>query len=132
MHLKGEFTVRDSIEEVGGRRSNYTTGRYHGPCNNHWPQNSIAVMTGLLKFGVSRIPFRDEVNEEGKPIRLFGRYRSIVLFDEEDTVTDNSNGVSLISSENISRLRKVNDYANTDDEIVSSRFCAYNMLRYQW
>lgn len=123
------MTNRNADRIIERTRSNYTTGRYHGPCNNHWPQNSIAVLTGLLKFGVSRIPFRDEVNEEGKPIRLFGRYRSIVLFDEEDIVTDNSNGVSLISPENISRLRKVNDYTNTDDEIVSSRFCAYNMTK---
>ena len=50
---------------------------YRGPRNNHWPQNSIAVMTGLLRFGVNRLPFRDEVGSDGKGQRLFGRYGSV-------------------------------------------------------
>ena len=123
------MTNRNATTIIDRTRSDYTKNRYHGPCNNHWPQNSIAVMTGLMKFGVGRIPFRDEVDEEGERMRLFGRYQSIVIFDEEDVVSDSSDGISLICPENISTLKKVNDYSNADDEIVSKRYCTYNMTK---
>jgi len=123
------MTNRNAATIIDRTRSEYTTNRYHGPCNNHWPQNSISVLTGVMQFGISRIPFRDEVDEEGRRTRLFGRYQSIVLFDEEDAVTDDSMGIRLICPESISMLKKVNDYANTDDEIVSKRYCTYNMTK---
>lgn len=110
-------------------RSEYLTGRYHGPCNDHWPGNSIAVMAGLLHFGINRIPFRDEVGEKGETLRLFGRYRSIVLFDKEAPVTDNTGGVLPVHSERLTRLKRINDYTDVDPAIVSQRYCTYNSLK---
>ena len=123
------MTSRNAATIVDRTRSEYTTNRYHGPCNNHWPQNSISVMTGVMQFGISRIPFRDEVDEAGEPMRLFGRYQSIVLYDEAEPIADTSKGIRLITPESISTLRKVNDYANTDDGVVSKRYCTYNMKK---
>jgi ferredoxin len=110
-------------------RSQYSTGRYHGPCNDHWPGNSIAVMTGLLRFGVNRIPFRDEVTTDGETQRLFGRYRSIVLFDKNPLVTDNTGGVTLLDSKGLSRLKQVNDYTDATPDVVAQRYCTYNSMR---
>jgi len=108
-------------------RSDYFKGRYHGPCNNHYPQNSIAVMTGLLRFGVSRLPFRDEVGPDGTVRRLFGQYGSIVIFDEEDLVTDGSGGVSLLDEDRLAWLRRVNDYTDVAPEVVAERYCTYDL-----
>ena len=72
------MTDRNTEMVINRTKSDYFSGRYHGPCNDHWPNNSLAVMTGLLRFGVNRIAFRDEVLADGKRQRLFGRYRSIV------------------------------------------------------
>jgi ferredoxin len=110
-------------------RSEYSTGRYHGPCNEHWPHNSVAVLTGLLHFGVNRLPFRDEVTMNGNSRRLFGRYRSIVVFDKENVVDDNSGGISLLNSGSLSRLRMVNDYSNATADIVNQRYCTYNATK---
>lgn len=110
-------------------RAEYTTGRYHGPCNDHWPKSSIAVMTGLMRFGVNRIPFRDEVTKEGKRHRLFGRYGSIIIFDKEKPVQDKEKGIKLFDHEHLDWLIKVNDYTIVDPEIVSQRYCTYNTLK---
>ena len=107
-------------------RSEYFTGRYHGPCNNHWPNNSIAVMTGLLSFGVNRLPFPDEATTNGESRRLFGRYRSIVVFDKERVVDDGSGGVTCLDSQRLARLRMINDYSNATPETVKQRYCTYN------
>jgi len=109
-------------------RAEYLSGRYHGPCNDHWPQNSIAVMTGLLRFGVHRLPFRDEVTAGGERQRLFGRYSSIVVFDEGDPVTDGAGGVALIDAERIAWLRRVNDFTDTDPEVMADRYCNFNTV----
>ena len=114
---------------VDRARSEYFTGRYHGPCNEHWPNNSIAVLTGLLRFGVNRLPFRDEATMNGKSRRLFGRYRSIVVFDNERVVDDNSGSVTLLDSECLSRLAMINDYSNATAEIVDQRYCTYNSTK---
>jgi len=109
-------------------RPEYLTGRYHGPCNDHWPCNSIAVMAGLLRFGVNRIPFRDEVGANGETFRLFGRYRSIVLFDKEPPVADNTGGIVPVDSHRLMRLMRINDYTDVDPSIVSRRYCTYNTV----
>jgi hypothetical protein len=93
------MTNRNTGNIIARTRSEYTKGKYHGPCNNHWPQNSIGVMTGLMLFGVNRLPFRDEVGPDGERQRLFGKYRSIVLFDEEEPAMDGTDGITLLDSE---------------------------------
>lgn len=123
------MTQKSAGAIVNRTRSEYTKGKYHGPCNNHWPQNSIAVMTGLMRFGANRIPFRDEVGPGGDPQRLVGRYGSIVIFDEEDPVADGSDGLTLLDPDQLAWLREVNDYTNTSPEVVAERYCTYNLMQ---
>ncbi|MDP6380112.1 MAG: hypothetical protein QF662_02100, partial [Phycisphaerae bacterium] len=92
---------------IDGTRSDYLKGGYHGPCNCHYPQPSIAVMTGLLRFGVNRLPFRDEIGPDGKVRRLMGQYAGIVIFDESPPVTDGAGGVALLDSARLSWMRRV-------------------------
>ena len=107
-------------------RNAYNTGRYHGPCNNHWPQNSVAVLTGLLRFGINRLPFRDEVWDKDN-VRLFGRYASIVIFDDQAPAAED--GVQLLDKARLDLLKKVNDYSVTDEDTASQRYCTYNMSK---
>ena len=109
-------------------RAEYLKGRYHGPCNEHWPRNSIAVMTGLLRFGANRLPFRDEVTAGNKRQRLFGRYASLVAFDGADPVDDAGAGVSLLDSERLAWMRRIADYTDTDPEVMAERYCTYNKV----
>jgi len=108
-------------------RSDYFKGRYHGPANSQYPQNSIAVMTGLMRFGVSRLPFRDEVGPGGKVRRFFGQYASMVVFDEDDPVGDGAGGVTLLDEDRLVRLRGVNDYTDVAPAVVAERYCTYNL-----
>ena len=110
-------------------RAEYLRGRYHGPCNDHWPQNSIAVMTGLLRFGVNRLPFRDEVSPSGDRQRLFGRYGSIVIFDAEPIIEDGSDGMALLDTARLLRMRDVSDYTCVDPAVVEQRYCTYNTVK---
>ncbi|MFQ6130410.1 MAG: hypothetical protein ACE5R4_00075 [Armatimonadota bacterium] len=122
MTARGAATVADRT------RSEYLRGSYHGPCNNHYPQNSIAAMTGLLRFGVNRLPFRDEVWPDGSVRRLCGQYASIIVFDEDDVVQDGSGGVSVLDADRRAWLRRVNDFTDVAPEAVAQRFCTYNVL----
>lgn len=112
---------------INRTRSEYFTGRYHGPCNNHWPQNSITVMTGLMRFGINRLPFRDEGGADGESRRLYGRYNSIVIFDEEEPVSEGAGGVTLLDTERLAWLRRVSDYTETAPDVVAERYCPYNV-----
>ena len=108
-------------------RSEYFEGKYHGPCNSPYPQNSIAVMAGLLRFGISRLPFRDEVRPDGSVQRLFGQYASIVVFDDEAMVADGAGGVLLLDADCLAWKRRVNDYSDEEPEVAAERFCTYNV-----
>jgi len=110
-------------------KANSETGKYHGPCNSPFPQNSVAVLTGLMQFGLSRIPLRDEVGPDGKVRRMMGHYSSVVVFDEaKPTAGANGGGGGpvLIDDDWLSSRRKLVDYTVTDDETVAQRYCAYN------
>jgi NAD-dependent dihydropyrimidine dehydrogenase PreA subunit len=109
-------------------RSTYYQGRYHGPCNHHFPQNSIAVMTGLMRFGANRLSFRDEAGLDGKVNRIFGSFASIVIFDEIDPVTEGANEINLLNAEKLARMRRINDYADAKPEITAQRYCTYNTI----
>lgn len=102
------------------------TGKYHGPCNNPFPQPSIAVLTGLMQFGVSRLPLRDELNEDGRAVRLMGHYSSVVVFDGTPPVTDGRGGVVGLDPVRLEKLRRLSDFTVIDEKIVAERFCAYN------
>jgi hypothetical protein len=122
------MTSKNAGTVVERTRSEYLKGRYHGPCNNHYPQNSIAAMTGLLQFGVHRLSLRDEVGPDGSVRRLCGQYASIIVFDEDDLVTDGAGGVSLLDAGRLAWLKRVNDYADVAPEVVAERFCTYNAV----
>jgi ferredoxin len=121
------MTAKNAATIIDRTRSQYFKGNYHGPCNNHYPQNSIAVMTGLLEFGVNRLPFRDEVWPDGSVRRLCGQYASIIVFDEDELVADEAGGVSLLNADRLAWLRRVNDYTDVASEVVGERFCTYNL-----
>ena len=119
--------TQTNVDKIADRtRSEYLSGPYHGPCNYHWPQNSIAVLTGLLRFGVSRLPFRDEVWEDGSKQRLFGRYASIVIFDEGEPRTGD---MALIDRQRIDHLLRLTNYTVVSPEVVAQRYCTYNKTR---
>lgn len=121
------MTDRNTDMVIERTRSEYYSGRYHGPCNNHWPNNSVAVMTGLLRFGIHRIPFRDEVTAQGKRQRLFGRYRSIMIFDEDPPIS--ADGITLYDSARRESLQNINDYTVVTDTVLAQRYCPYNTTR---
>lgn len=123
------MTNRNTKVIIDRTRGEYHKGRYHGPCNNHWPNGSLAVMTGLLRFGVNRLPFRDEATENGERHRLFGRYRSIVIFDGEAPATDNAGGITLLGPERMSQLRHMSDYTKATPDVQGQRYCTYNLTR---
>ena len=120
------MTGLNATKIAANTRGKYHSDTFHGPCNDHWPQNSIAVMTGLLRFGVHRLPFRDETDTEGRCSRLFGKYRSIVIFDEQEPIVDGARGVGVLDAERLARLRRLNDYSVCDPEITAQRYCTYN------
>jgi len=121
------MTAKSAGVVIDRTRSQYFKGNYHGPCNNHYPQNGIAVMTGLLRFGINRLPFRDEVWPDGSVRRLCGQYASIIVFDEDDLISDGAGGVSLLDSDRLARARRLNDYTDVAPEVVAERFCTYNV-----
>ena len=122
------MTAKNADNVIALTRSEYLK-RYHGPCNNHYPQCSIAVMTGLLEFGVQRLPFRDEALADGSVRRLFGQYASIIIFDEEPLVTDGTGGISLLDADRLEWLRRLNDYADASAHMAAHRYCTYNTTR---
>ncbi|MFC1734912.1 hypothetical protein ACFL1X_02270 [Candidatus Hydrogenedentota bacterium] len=112
-----------------GTRGAYYTGRFNGPCNGFWPQHSVAALTGVARFGVNRLAFRDEVTEDGERLRLYGRFGSIVLFDEHEPVDDPEKGIKKLDSERLASIRTINDYRNCDEEALSGRYCTYNLRK---
>lgn len=107
-------------------RSDYFSGRYHGPNNSHWPQNSVTALTGLMQFGVNRLSFRDEIWPDGSR-RLYGRYTSMVIFDEQDPVADGGAGVTLLDSDRLVWLRRLSGYTDVPPDMVAGRYCTYNV-----
>lgn len=122
------MTCDNADKVIEGTRSKYQKEDYNGPCNSHYPQASISVMTGLMQFGICRLPFRDELGDDGKVQRLLGQYASVVIFDNNELITNGTDGLGLLDYERLNWLHRVNDYSNTDDEVVAARYCTYNQL----
>jgi len=100
-------------------------GVSHGPCKEgNYPQKSIAVLTGLGQFGVSRIVFRDEILGS-RVERLVGPLSSIVMFDKEDIVKDGSGGIVCPSGKWRAFLFRLSNFTDTDPGINKYRFCTY-------
>lgn len=100
-------------------------GASHGVCKGgNYSQKSVAVLSGLAQFGVSRMVFRDET-EEGVGRRLIGVLRSVVVFDPEDCVTDGSQGIRMIDDEWKAWVAKLSDFTVADSEVNRRRYCTY-------
>lgn len=100
-------------------------GNYHGPCKGgNFPHKSVAVLTGLGQFGVSRAVLRDEVSN-GSTERFIGQIRSIVLFDAEDPVTDGSGGVVHLTDAWREQMMALSDFTNVRPEVNRQRYCTY-------
>ena len=100
-------------------------GVSHGPSKDgNYPQKSLAALLGLGQFGVSRIIFRDEV-ENGTVTRYTGPIRSIVIFDKTEPKKNGEDGVIYPSEEWRQFLFKLYDYTDPDPENNSYRFCSY-------
>lgn len=108
-------------------------GNSHGVCKNgNYPQKSVAVMTGLAQFGVSRSVFRDEIdtssgNGKKSVRRLMGTVSSIIIFDKEPPVTSSeSDGEMLMLDEAWrKKIKDLSDFTNTDSNINRYRFCTF-------
>lgn len=117
----------DGVDKVAAfTRSKSQSDDFHGPCNNPFPQLSVAVLTGLMQFGVNRIPFRDERDSEGRVHRLMGHYASIVFFDDKPLTTDGAGGVEFIDPAYLADASRLADFTDTDPEAVERRYCPYN------
>jgi len=104
-------------------------GKAHGPQKEvHYPQKSIAVLTGLAQFGVSRFVFRDEI-AGGRVRRLLGPIRSLVIFDEAPLVEDGSRGIIYPHRLWREFLSSLSDFTKTGEEINRYRTCAYVPLK---
>jgi hypothetical protein len=100
-------------------------GASHGPSKQvNYPQKSIAILTGLGQFGISRIVFRDELVNR-KVERFIGPLRSIVLFDKEDVTTGGHDDVRYPTQAWRAFLGQLTDYRITDAAINKYRFCTY-------
>lgn len=119
-----------TVEEVSAEAVPQThQGASHGPSKQvNYPQKSIAVLTGLGQFGISRIVFRDELVNQ-KVARFMGPIRSIVLFDREDVTTDGQNDILYPTQAWRAFLGQLTDYQVTDSAINQYRFCTYIPLK---
>ena len=98
-------------------------GVSHGPAKGgNYPQKSMAALLGLGQFGVSRIVFRDEV-ENGALTRYMGPIRSIIIFDKTEPKMNGEDGVIYPSEEWRQFLFKLYDF--TDPVFNEYRFCSY-------
>ncbi|MEE8413147.1 MAG: hypothetical protein V3R96_01215, partial [Dehalococcoidales bacterium] len=100
-------------------------GGSHGPSKGgNYPQKSIAALMGLGQFGISRIIFRDELNN-GKVERYSGPIRSVIIFDTQEPVKDGTGGIIYPSQAWREFLMPLFDFTNIDPEINQYRFCTY-------
>lgn len=103
-------------------------GDSHGPSKGgNYPQKSLAVLMGLGQFGVSRLVFRDEINE-GAVERFVGPIRSIMVLDREEVSTDGSGGIIFPNQDWRDFLFQLYDFNNVDPEINKYRFCGYSPM----
>jgi len=116
----------DNVTKVSEEAVSLThQGDSHGPSKGgNYPQKSLAVLTGLGQFGISRIVFRDEV-VDGVVKRFVGPLRSILVFDEEEPIRDGSGGVIYPTEEWRRFLLRLYDFTDVDPKVNKYRFCSY-------
>lgn len=96
-------------------------GANQGPFkSSNWPQKSIAVLSGLGQFGISRLVIRDEIDREGMARRYIGAIRSLVAFH------DGSGGPGDVNMADPQVRRLMMQVADFRDPGASRwRFCRY-------
>lgn len=100
-------------------------GASHGVCKGvNYPQKSIAVLTGLAQFGISRLVFRDEI-VRGEARRLMGPLRSIVIFHSDEEDTSHDSGILPLSTQWQEKLKSLSDFTVSDPDVNRHRFCTY-------
>jgi ferredoxin len=100
-------------------------GSSHGVCKGvNYSQKSIAVLTGLAQFGVSRIVFRDEPAPGGTR-RLMGPLRSIVIFESGGGDLSDGREALPLSSAWLEKLARLSDFTVPDPAVNNYRFCTY-------
>jgi hypothetical protein len=100
-------------------------GVSHGPSKGgNYPQKSIAALLGLGQFGVSRIVFRDEI-ENNRITRYTGPIRSIVIFDKTEPNKKGEGEVIYPTEDWRAFLFKLYDFTNPNPEINQYRFCSF-------
>ena len=82
-----------------------------------------SVLAGLMRFGINRLPFRDEVAPAGKVRRLMGQYASLVIFDDQEPRADGAAGLSLLTPERLAWMRRVSDYTDVAGAVTADRYC---------
>ncbi|MBT3272202.1 MAG: hypothetical protein HN368_03530 [Spirochaetales bacterium] len=119
--LNGDTVGRVSTESVPATHQ----GASHGVCKGgNFPQKSVAVLTGLAQFGISRLVFRDEVSS-GQHRRLIGPLRSLVIFDKGSVDNAEENGIVEITDDWKRELAQLSDFSFTAGEVNSKRHCTY-------
>jgi hypothetical protein len=103
----------------------FRQGASHGVCKGgNYPQKSIAVMTGLAQFGVSRGVFRDEI-EDGEVRRLAGPVLSMIVFDSDEPYSSPGDEVLLLTEEWRRRVAEITDFTSDTSELNAYRFCTF-------
>ena len=98
-------------------------GSAHGPSKGgNYPQKSVAVLTGLGQFGLSRLVMRDEL-VDGEVRRFIGPLRSLVVFDTQSPVRDGSVGVLNLTEKWRSAALQLADFTNNEQRVDQYRFC---------
>ena len=111
--MNDNTVIRISEEAIAHTRR----GDSHGVCKGgNFPQKSLAVLTGLAQFGISRSVFRDEV-VDGKVKRYLGVLRSIVLFDSVEAIEDGEGGMLYLTEEWRQAAMKLSDFTQREPEI---------------
>ncbi|UCF97568.1 MAG: hypothetical protein JSV89_20700 [Spirochaetaceae bacterium] len=133
MNLSGNERVvvvmnNSTVEKISKEAIPLTRqGVSHGVCKGvNYSQKSIAVLTGLAQFGVSRLVFRDEVVAGGVR-RLIGPLRSVVIFESENASAGGDGGDQVLSLSTMwqQKLRDLSDFTVIDSAVNSQRFCTY-------
>ena len=119
--MNGTTVKRISTEAIPLTHQDGSHGVSKG---GNFPQKSVAVLTGLAQFGVSRMVFRDEM-DDGKGRRLIGTLSSMILFDKEMPESKPAEEIILLNESWRNKLLKLSDFTNTESSVNRNRFCTY-------
>ena len=116
----------DTVEGVSTEAIPMThQGTSHGPSKGrHYPQKSVAVLTGLGQFAICRVVIRDELVDGGVQ-RFVGPIRSIIIFDKNDLVREGSDSILYPTEAWREFLFRLFDFTDIKPDVNKYRFCTY-------